>query len=58
MVSSLICVLRVVWVCTVFSWFHTVAALFLCFSVAKGLTSVTGILCYHHTMKKLESELA
>lgn len=53
MVSSLICVLRVVWVCTVFSWFHTVAALFLCFSVAKGLTSVTGLLYYHQYHEKI-----
>ncbi|NBJ89395.1 MATE family efflux transporter [Acutalibacter sp. 1XD8-36] len=58
MVSALICicVLRVVWVCTVFAWFHTVTALFLCFPVAKGLTSVTGILYYHHIMRKLENE--
>lgn len=55
MISSLlcICVLRVVWVCTVFAWFHTVTALFLCFPVAKGLTSVTGILYYHRTMRNL-----
>ena len=58
MVSALICicVLRVVWVCTVFAWFHTVTALFLCFPVAKGLTSVTGISYYHHIMRKLENE--
>ena len=57
MVSSLlcICVLRVVWVCTIFAWFHTVTALFLCFPAAKGLTSVTGILYYRRTMLKLNS---
>ena len=60
MVSSLlcICVLRVVWVCTIFAWFHTVTALFLCFPVAKGLTSVTGIFYYHRSMRKLASRPA
>lgn len=60
MVSSLlcICVLRVVWVCTVFSWFHTVTALFLCFPIAKGLTSVTGILYYHFVMGRLKAGTA
>lgn len=60
MASSLICicVLRVVWVCTIFSWFHTVTALFLCFPVAKGLTSVTGILYYHYVMRQLKTETA
>lgn len=57
MVSSLlcICVLRVVWVCTVFAWFPTLTALFLCFPVAKGLASVTGIFYYHRTMRKVKS---
>lgn len=55
MVSSLlcICVLRMIWVVTVFAWFPTVSALFAVFPIAKALTSITGIAYYHHVMQKL-----
>ena len=48
MVSTIICVcvLRVVWIYTVFAQYHTLTVLYLSYPVTKGLAALTGMICF------------
>ena len=47
------CVFRVIWVYTVFAWFHTITALYMLYSFSWLITATAEILYFRHSYKKL-----
>lgn len=50
------CVFRIVWVYTIFAYFHTIPSLYLLYSFSWAITSVAEILYFVHTWRKLKTE--
>jgi putative MATE family efflux protein len=48
-----VCLMRIVWLATVFAWYPTVVVLFLCYPVTWGLTSIGHIITFLFLRKKV-----
>lgn len=51
------CLLRVVWLATVFAWKPTVMVLYLCYPVSWAITGAGQLLIYRFTLKKLQTRM-
>lgn len=51
------CLLRVVWLATVFAWKPTVMVLYLCYPVSWAITGAGQLLIYRFTLKKLRARM-
>ena len=49
------CVFRVIWVYTIFAWFHTITALYMLYSFSWIITAVAETLYFRHSYRKLFS---
>ena len=49
------CVFRVIWVYTIFAWFHTITALYMLYSFSWIITAAAETLYFRHSYRKLFS---
>ena len=51
------CLLRVVWIMTVFAWKPTIMVLYLCYPVSWAITGAGQLLIYRRTLGRLTAEM-
>ena len=47
------CVFRIIWIYTVFAYFHTIPSLYLLYIFSWGITATLEIICFRHYYKKI-----
>ena len=48
------CVFRIIWVYTVFAYFHTIQSLYLLYVFSWGITAIAEFACFIHIYRRLQ----